>query len=102
MNGYNVIKAASPAVLCVCGIQKFNNSSNYRLSTFVIIEKFDNVFLYHSCLTGELVAVTNFFLAKQYLIEHWFLVKDDIDEISMIPRIRKLLTCLGKKRKLDT
>ena len=97
--GYRIIKEAAPALISILGKQKYKLSYEYRLSDFAIKVSCEEGNLYHSCLTGELIFVTNETIAYQYMVEHWFFVETNIDEKSMLPNIKKLLRCLGKKQK---
>ena len=96
--GYHIIKEASPALICILGKQKFEASDEYRISSFTIMVNCEDGILYHSCLTGELIIVTDETISRQYLIEHWFYVLVNVDEKSMLPNIKKLLRCLSKKQ----
>lgn len=96
--GYHIIKEASPALISILGLQILQNCNNYRLSNFTIKIKCEDGLLLHSCLTGELIMVTNESDARQYLVEHWFYVLDGFDEKSILPNIKRLLKCLAKKR----
>lgn len=97
--GYHIIKEASPALISILGKQKFEVCNEYRISNFTIMVNCDDGILYHSCLTGELIIVTDESISRQYLIEHWFYVLVNIDEKLMLPNIKNLLRCLSKKQK---
>lgn len=97
--GYRIIKEAAPALISILGKQKFESSNKYRLSDFSIKVNSEEGNLYHSCLTGELIMVTDETIAYQYMIEHWFFVEKNIDEKSMLPNIKKILRSLAKKQK---
>lgn len=97
--GYRVIKEASPAFFYILGKQKFDMCSEYRISNFIITINCEGGVLYHSCLTGELIIVTDEKKAYQYLIEHWFYISVDIDEKSILPKIKRMLRILSNKQK---
>ena len=98
--GYRIVKEAAPALISILGKQKFEMGGEYRISDFTIMVNCEEGILYHSCLTGELIVVTDRVCAYQYLVEHWFIVSSDIDEKSKLPNIKKLLRCLSKKQKI--
>ena len=98
--GYRIIKKASPAIISILGEQKFEMCNEYRMSNFTIVVNCEDGILFHSCLTGELIIVTDEKKARQYLIEHWFYLFVNIDEKSILPNIKKLLRCLAKKQKI--
>lgn len=93
MCGYRIIKKASIAVLSICGEQIYDANQQYHISNFVIVINEECGQLFHSCLTGELVEVTDRSEAYQYLISHWFLVGHRIDEKSMAYKIKRLMRC---------
>lgn len=97
--GYRIIKEAAPALISILGKQKFEMSNEYRISGFTIMVNCEEETLYHSCLTGELIVVTDKACAYQYMVEHWFFVSSNLDEKSILPSIKKLLRCLSKKQK---
>jgi radical SAM protein with 4Fe4S-binding SPASM domain len=98
-NGYHIIKVASPALTSILGKQKYEASKEYRISCFTIMVNCEGGILYHSCLTGELIIVTDETISRQYLIERWFYVLVNVDEKLMLPNIKNLLRCLSKKQK---
>lgn len=99
MNGYQIIKEASFAILNICGEQNFEPYYEYRISDFVITFEIDEGYLFHSCMTGELIFVTNIQYARLYLIKHWFFVRVGIDEKAFVSQIRKLMRCLKNNQK---
>lgn len=98
-NGYHIIKEASTATTCILGKQKFEMRNEYRISNFTITTNCKDGILYHSCLTGELIIVTDERIARQYLIEHWFYVFTKTDEKSILTNVKKLLRALAQKQK---
>lgn len=63
--GYHIIKEASPALISILGKQKFEVCNEYRISNFTIMVNCDDGILYHSCLTGELIIVTDESISRQ-------------------------------------
>lgn len=91
MNGYDVIKKASLAVLSLCGEQEYSPNKEYRLSDYSVVVRTDNVILYHSCFSGELIVVNDEQLALPYLVKHWIFVDVDLDEKNRIHKIKRLM-----------
>lgn len=74
-------KKASVTVLAICGEQRYNPTSKYRISNFVISIRQEDCILLHSCMTGEFVMVSDMESSVEYLVKHWFLVENNLDEI---------------------
>lgn len=98
MKGFCVVKKPSSSVMAVCGEQAYSLSNEYRLSNLTYTIKHEDGLLMHSCMTGELVLVKDFNLARNHLIRNWFLVPEDFDEKKQVPIIQRLLIALGKSR----
>ncbi len=95
MDGLRVIKRASPLVLNIYGEQMYVCGCNYIKSRFVVNLSIKNSCLYYSCLTGELLEILNMELALPYLISHWFLVGDEINEIDNVSKLQHLMRVIG-------
>ena len=98
MNGYLVVKEADSAVMCICGEQSYNSTQKYRMSDFVVSQKMSDGTLFLSCLTGEIVKVFDYNKSFQYLVMHWFLILNETDEKSLVPKLRKLLNAFEQTR----
>lgn len=94
----NVIKKASVTVLAICGEQRYNPTSKYRISNFVISIRQEDCILLHSCMTGEFVMVSDMESSVEYLVKHWFLVENNLDEIQMVSHIKKLMRGLSRNQ----
>lgn len=73
-------KKASEIVLAISGEQMYNPNCKYKISNFVISIKQEDCILLHSCMTGEFVVVSDIESSTEYLVRHWFLVKENLDE----------------------
>lgn len=95
----NIIKKASEIVLAISGEQMYNPNCKYKISNFVISIKQEDCILLHSCMTGEFVVVSDIESSTEYLVRHWFLVKENLDEFQMVSHIKKLMRSLSKHQK---
>ena len=99
MSGYRVVQNTSNLIITICGCQQYDSNKRYRLSDFVVKTTSMGVLLYFSCLTGELVEVSDFDSAYEYLVNHWFYVGYDINEKKNVPKLHKLIRSLRLNQK---
>ena len=78
----------------ICGHQQFISDKKYKLSDFVVKIRYMGTTLYFSCLSGELVEVSDFDRAYEYLVKHWFYVDCCINEKIIVPKLHKLIKAL--------
>lgn len=89
--GFKIIRKASIAIKQICGTQPFRLHDKYRLSTFVIKTAVSTGDILFSTVTGEVLLVTNYALAKDYLIKNWFLIHSNLNEKEFVFKVKKLM-----------
>lgn len=99
MAGFRVIREASITVLNLCDIQNYIPDRRYKQSDYVYRCTIGEIALYYSCLTGELIEVTDLNDAFKYMVNHWFFVGEEYNEKENAPKLRKLMLALEKKEK---
>lgn len=98
MKGFRVIRPASPTVMMVWGEQPRTNNLKFVTSKYVFQTSFDSCHLLYSCITGEIIEVTDWKAAENYLIRHWFYVPTDFNEEDNSKKIHKLMRVIGSKK----
>ena len=99
MSGYRIVQKASNLIIAICGYQQYDSNKKYKLSDFVVKTIDSDVSLYFSCLTGELVEVSDTDSAYEYLINHWFYIEYGVNEKINVPKLHKLIQSLRLNQK---
>ena len=99
MGGFRIIRDASIAVMSLCDLQNHNPAKQYRLSDYVYRCTIGTATLYYSCLTGELIEVTDLNDAFEYMVNHWFYVDKAYNEKENVPKLRRLMQALEMSEK---
>lgn len=99
MSSYRIVQNASDLIMAIFGYQQYNSDKKYKLSDFVVKTIDMDTTLYFSCLTGELVEVSDFNNAYEYLVNHWFYVDCSINEKTIVPKLHKLIKALRLNQK---
>lgn len=99
MSGYRIVQKASNLIIAICGYQQYDSNKKYKLSDFVVKTIDRDVSLYFSCLTGELVEVSDTDSAYEYLINHWFYIEYGVNEKINVPKLHKLIQSLRLNQK---
>lgn len=96
--GFEIIIPADSLVISICQNCQNLRFTRHRLSDFVISVKIENNVLLFSCLTGELILVTDFYIAFDYLIRHKFIVGIKENEKKNVQQLQKLVHTLKHQK----
>lgn len=93
----------SKAIYSRIGFQEYSKSKRYIPSIYVITERINEKSLMYNTLTREMIVLESDdeYNNIPYLVRHWFLVDENIDQYSMCYMVKKIYCQKTKKKTLE-